>query len=252
MRKLKYLCMPGVVAIVAMIFAGVAGAWSGGAVNLISCGEVDVTLTAQSGPWGWVIALDGTTLVSGTSPSPTSGTKSLTIGWRATNDAEHLITASIGNAVNMSDGAVSASSYAAKCGPVQGVTGPAGPQGPTGQTGATGQAGATGQTGATGPQGPSGQTGITGPQGPTGQIGITGPQGPGGQIGATGPQGPTGQTGTTGPQGPKGVQGPVGATGAKGAKGARGAQGPVGKCRCGKSHKPKAISNTKSLSLSFW
>lgn len=237
----------------ALVFAAQAQAWSGGSIDLISCGEADVTLTVQSGPWGYKITQDTSTiLLQGTSPSPSSGVKSLSIGVRATDNAEHKITVEIGNASNLSDGHVSDSAYFVNCGPIVGTPGPTGPKGDKGDTGATGS---TGLTGAKGDKGDTGPAGATGPKGDTGAAGAKGDNGATGSTGATGASGTNGANGANGSVGPAGVAGPAGAPGSNGVNGRRGATGKAGlpgksgkvtvtkvvKCKC-QCVKPKKLT----------
>lgn len=117
----------------------------------------------------------------------------------------------------------------------QGLTGSTGKTGATGVSGATGLVGPTGATGlpgslgATGPTGPKGATGdsVAGPTGPTGATGAPGPAG--GPTGPTGSQGPTGATGPggSGPTGATGATGPIGATGPPGEGGGGGLEYPL-------------------------
>ena len=112
-----------------------------------------------------------------------------------------------------------------------GATGAAGGAGGIGGTGATGATGATGLVGATGPRGATGaegSTGSTGPLGATGTPGTTGATGPVGATGGAGGLGNPGSTGATGPRGATGATGAVGSTGAQGNIGATGAQGNIG------------------------
>ena len=148
---------------------------------------------------GYKIVQDGSTvLVQDTTQSPASGTKELTVGWRGTDNAEHVITAYIGNATNMEDGKVVASKSFAHCGPIQAnsdqadtcriTAGPQrppqvlvllvrqareGPAGPAGTKGDTGAAGSPGTPGANGKQGLQGKPGKQGAPGKPGKCNCT-------------------------------------------------------------------------------
>lgn len=182
----------------ALVSAPAALAWSGAQVDLISCGEVDISVTPQGGPWGYRIEEAGHLLRQGTTASPTTGRKELSIGVRATTDAEVQIVVTVGNAANMSDGKVTRTGYFAYCGPIVGTPGPQGPAGPPGPAGPQGPAGPTGPQGTAGPQGIQGMIGATGPAGPQGVPGLVGKPGAAGKVG---------KTGKTGARGLKGIPG---------------------------------------------
>lgn len=137
-----------------------AFAWNGEKVDLVSCGEVDISVPHENGPWGYEIrqwtGLSSVVLSSGTTPSPLFGTKHLSIGVRGTDAAEHLITVKVGNASNLNDGANGAlpdgSGYFTNCGPL-----------PPGQTGSQGE---------DGPEGPKGDPGYDGQDGTDGAAGV--------------------------------------------------------------------------------
>lgn len=178
MRKGRWFVSLLAVVAVAAYMAASAFAWEGATIDVISCGEVDVSLPSEPGPWGFVIKQDSTTILSSTTASLASGTKHLSIGVRATDNAEHLITVSIGNAANMADGNVTHTAYFVNCGPIVGTPGPPGPAG----VGVPGPAGPPG-VGTPGPPGPPG-VGIPGPPGPKG-VGIPGKNGKNGKPGKT-------------------------------------------------------------------
>jgi hypothetical protein len=160
-----------------LVMSSSAMAWSGEQVNLISCGEVDISFNHESGPWGYQITqwtgFTPTVIASGSSASPATGQKHLSIGVRGTDNAEHIWTVVVGNATNLSDGNNGANPDASmsvtNCGP---LGGPAGPQGPAGPTGAEGPQGPAGPAGPTGPRGYRGEKGEQGEQGIQGNDGV--------------------------------------------------------------------------------
>ena len=162
-----------------------------------STGTVTLTLPSTPGATGFILATDGTGVLSFISPN--SGSTGFQGGTGAT-------------------------------GPI-GSTGATGATGPFGSTGATGLRGTTGSTGSTGPQGSTGVQGTTGATGPAGATGAGGSAGGVGGTGATGSTGATGPLGATGPRGATGAVGGTGATGGQGATGypgSTGATGPIG------------------------
>lgn len=202
MKGFKLLIATAVTALASVAaFVNPAFAWSGASVDLISCGEVDISFPHESGPWGYRIEENGHLLRAGTSASPAQGRKELSIGVRATTDAEVLIVVTVGNAANMNDGKVVRSGYFVYCGPTAGTPGPAGPAGPAGPTGPAGPKGDAG------PAGPSGPAGPAGPKGDQGIPGVTGPSGIAGVAGKPGLTGKTGKTGKAGKRGLRGLKG---------------------------------------------
>lgn len=125
------LGIPGVIAIVALVFAMVGGAWAAKKYVITSTGQIKPSvlkqLTGKTGPAG----AQGAQGVPG--PQGPAGAKG-------------------------SDGAAGA----------VGTTGATGAVGATGPKGATGLAGLAGETGPTGPSGTAGAAGATGPTGPEG------------------------------------------------------------------------------------
>jgi hypothetical protein len=169
-------------ALLSLAFAAPALAEEGGDHNSLnyghihlSCGQVDFKLTGEAEEWTLTIREDGQ-VVKTVTRTLESNVVLLSIGFRASSDAPHTITA------ESTDGkATFDQTYIwINCGPTEGVTGPTGP---TGSRGATGSTGASGASGATGPQG---VTGATGPPGAAGAKGATGAQGPPGLRGLTG------------------------------------------------------------------
>lgn len=212
-----------VAAMAALAVPASSFAWGGGAVTLVSCGEADVTLPAESGPWQYNIEQDGHLVLHGTSNGAAG--KVLSIGIRAMDDNEHSILVWVSNAASKTDGYQSATATFVNCGPVTGTPGPQGPTGPEGPKGANG-------VGSPGPAGPKGDTGPAGPKGTDGAKGSTGTEGPAGKEGAKGLTGPIGPQGPTGPAsevpGPKGPAGPQGPAGPSGPLGPQGPEGPIG------------------------
>jgi len=137
--------------------------------------------------------------------SPTTGTVTLTLPQDAGSSGYVMATDGSGvlSFVPSNSGSTGPQGSTGATGPVgaTGATGSTGPSGATGATGATGQFGATGATGQSGTSGYQGTTGATGPQGSTGATGATGATGPQGSTGATGPAGSAGTIGTTGATG---------------------------------------------------
>lgn len=228
-----------------------------------SCGQVDFKLEKEASEWTLTIKEDGQ-VVKVVKRTVEANTELVTIGFRASDDKPHQITAE--SKSNESEATFDTTYTWIDCGGLpegrEGKEGQAGPPGPTGPTGATGS---TGVTGATGPQGPPGEglPGLPGPPGPPGPPGegLPGPPGPPGPTGATGPTGlgcepavaltllecrgptgPTGPSGTTGATGPStigpagaaavGKAGATGATGPTGPRGPRGLRGIKGSCIC--------------------
>jgi hypothetical protein len=198
------------VATAAFALPALAAAWTGGTVDHVSCGEVNVTLTPEQGPWLIAVFVDTRLSRKTLSDSPTSGTKTLTVGWIAADTDEHFVHVWVGNPDGYPQDGRMFGPFYAQCFPPAGAPGPQGPPGPPGGTGLPGPQG---------PAGPPGATGATGPAGPQGAPGPAGPAGP------TGPAGPAGAVGTAGLAG---VAGPPGPQGAAGRNGVRGKPGKAG------------------------
>jgi len=185
-----------------------------GSVTLKSptTGTVTLTLPQSIGASGYILATDGSGVLSFIPPDAGA------TGFMGASGATGA-TGNIG-----STGATGATGATG----LQGTTGSTGATGPRGATGAQGTTGATGLTGATGAGGSVGGIGSTGATGATGATGLAGATGPRGATGADGSTGATGPLGATGNQGSTGATGPIGATGGAGGLGNPGSTGATG------------------------
>ena len=143
MRKL----VPTVALVATMLAAPTSALAHASSGTLVSCGEVDFTVSGETTPWSYKIEEDykGTVLAQGEVVVKNTGT--LSIGFRDTDNNAHMVSATIFNNNPAKDGKSEQYATVVNCGPVVGTPGPEGPAGPEGPKGSNGTPGEEGSPG---------------------------------------------------------------------------------------------------------